>query len=420
MPRHKLLLFINFQQRIIMQMRPIILGCGNIGSSVARKLAALRKDLQLIVADWNLPAAEALAAEIGGGTIACHVDVNDPESLNKVLSQGNVVLNTVGPFYRTALFVIEAAITAKVHYIDINDDHDVAAQLVLDPSYDRRAKDAGTIILIGCGATPGFTNVLAKHGSERLDKTSSIRLCWVVPFVVQGFSPAIMDHLFHMLSGEVIQFIDGKHQKVPAYSGTRDVDFLPPFRSYPAYFSGHGEPVTLGHFIPGLEEATIRSYFYPKTADDLMRFLVESGFGSRDEVPGLGLSPMEFITGYAASAAGQRALRVEQGDEVFGYASQVEISGERGGDKVRLVFEQHQLLGGNTENQSEGGDPTAVCARLSLESVLDGKVNLRGFLAPEACLETQSFIKAVITETGITIHEREEVVKRDMFSNTLS
>ena len=398
-------------------MRPIILGCGGIGSSVARKLAELRPGLKLILADWNLPEAEALAAEIGGGATACHADVSDPDNLINLLTQGDVVLNTVGPFYRTAISVIDAAIAAKVHYIDINDDHDVAAELVSDPSYDQRARDADTILLIGCGATPGFTNVLAKLGSEKLDKTKSIRLCWVVPFFVQGFSPAIFDHLFHMLSGEVTQFIEGKHQKVPAYSGVKDVEFLPPFRSYPAYFSGHGEPVTLGHFIPGLEEATIRSCFYPQTADDLMRFLVESAFGSRDEVPGLGLSPMEFITGYAGCAAGQRGLSVDQGNDVFGYASQVEVSGERGGNEVRLVYEQHQLLGSNSKNQSGGGDPTAVCARLALESLLDGQVSLRGFLAPEACLDAQPYIEAVLAETGITIHEREEVIKRDRFSS---
>lgn len=392
-------------------MRPIILGCGSVGSSVARNLAVRRKDLRLVVADCNLAAAETLAAEIGAAATARQVDVTNPESLNTLLTQGDVVLNTVGPFYRTALCVIDAAITAKVHYIDINDDHDVAAKLVSDPSYDQRSKDAGTIILIGCGATPGFTNVLAKLGSERLDKTRSIRLCWVVPFFVQGFSPAVMDHLFHMLSGNVTQFIDGKHQKVRAYSGTREVEFLPPFRSYPAYFSGHGEPVTLGHFIPGLEEATIRSYFYPQKADDLMRFLVESGFGSRDEVPGLGLSPMEFITAYAASAAGQHALTLEHGDDVFGYASQVEICGERGGNEVRLIFEEHQLLNDRSENQSGSGDPTPVCARLALESVLDGKVNNTGFLAPEACLDAQDYIEAVLAETGAAIYEREEVIR---------
>ncbi len=86
-------------------MRPIILGCGNIGSGVARKLAELRSDLEFFVADINLDVAEALADEIGGGAKAVQVDVTQTKNIIEVLSLGDVVLNTIGPFYRTALLL---------------------------------------------------------------------------------------------------------------------------------------------------------------------------------------------------------------------------------------------------------------------------------------------------------------------------
>ncbi len=396
-------------------MRIILLGCGSVGSAVALKLAALRGDLEVILADYDLTAAEGLAARIGGAR-ACHVDVGNPESLDQLFSQGDVVLNTVGPFYRTALAVIDAAIKAEIHYVDINDDHDVAAALVEDPAYDRRAKEADIILLIGCGATPGFTNMLAKLGADRMDRARSIRLCWTVPFLVDRFSPAVMDHLFHMLTGEVTQFIDGKHQKVPAYEGVREVKFRPPFGTYPAYFSGHGEPVTLGHFIPGLEEATIRSFFYPESADDLMRFLVRSGLGDRELVPELGISPIQFFTRYASSAAGRRALVSDLQGEVLGYASQVEVCGIRNGSEIRLVFEDHQMLDGSDRSSRGAPDPTAVCARLALERILDGEVTRRGFLAPEACIDPAPYIQAVLDETGKTIYEQEEVIVKRTFA----
>ena len=342
-------------------MQAIILGCGNIGSSVARKIGALRSELKLIIADKNLAAAELLASEIGNGAIAYQVDVTCADSLNALLLQGDVVLNTIGPFYRTAIPVIEAAINAKINYVDINDDHDVAVTLVTDQTYDQRAKDANIIILLGCGATPGFTNVLAKLGCERLDKAKSIRLSWVVPLLFSAFSPAILEHLFHMLSGNVTQFIDGRHQQVPAYGGERDVEFLAPFKTYSTYFSGHGEPVTLGHFIPGLEEATIRSCFFPQKADDLMRSLVECGFGSRDNIPGVDISPLEFLSSYIKTTAGQTALsNALDEDDVFGFASQIEVCGERDGKEVRIVFEEHQMLSAAARGSEEKEQPEGV------------------------------------------------------------
>ena len=78
----------------------IILGCGNVGSSVARKLAELRGDLEFFIADINLDVAEALADEIGGGAKAVQVNVTQTKNIIEVLSLGNVVLNTIGPFYR--------------------------------------------------------------------------------------------------------------------------------------------------------------------------------------------------------------------------------------------------------------------------------------------------------------------------------
>jgi len=394
-------------------MRILILGCGSVGGDVATQLAASHPEIQFVIGDYNVAAAEAVAARIGAAARALRVDVTGRESVRSAMAGVDLVFNAVGPFYRRALPVIDAAIEARIDYVDINDDHDVAAQLIVDSAYDRRAADAGIKVLIGCGSTPGFTNVLARLGANRLDRVHAIRLCWVVPFVGGSFSPAVWDHLFHMVDGEVTQFLDGRYQKVPAFGGRRDVSFLPPFGTYPAYFSGHGEPVTLPRFIKGVEEVSIRSYFFPQAGDDLMRALVRLGLGSHERVPGINMSPLDFLTQYAASAAGQAALTVGTGDEPFGHASQVEVDGERGGDRVRLIFEQHHFMGDGT---TPAQDPTSYCARLVLEAVLRGEVKSTGVLAPEACLDPEPYVRQVVRETGMVLYEREEVVRAGRFA----
>lgn len=392
-------------------MKILMLGSGNVGGDVATQLAATHPEAQLVIGDYNTAAAEAVAARIGAAARAQRVDVNDRDSLRSALTGAQLVFNAVGPFYRSAMPVIDAAIEAGVDYVDINDDHDVAARLVVDSPYHQRAADAGIKLLIGCGSTPGFTNVLARLGANRLDRVRSIRLCWIVPFVGGFFSAAVWDHLFHMVDGKVTQFLEGRYQKVPAFGGCRNVSFLPPFGTYPAYFSGHGEPVTLPRFIPGVEEVSIRSYFFPQAGDDLMRSLVKLGLGSRERLPEIGISPLEFLLRYAASDAGKAALTVGTGEEPFGHASQVEIEGERAGERVRLVYEQHELMG-----DSPGQDPTAMCARLVLEAVLRGDVKGTGVLAPEACIDPEPYIREVVRATGMTLYEREEIVRAGRFA----
>jgi saccharopine dehydrogenase-like NADP-dependent oxidoreductase len=400
-------------------MKILILGCGNVGGDVAVQLASRHPHLQFLLGDYDRAIAESIAARIGAPAEAVRVDVTDPESVRAALSGADLVFNAVGPFYRHALPVIEAAIAAGVDYVDINDDHDVAARLVLDPSYHERATRAGIKILIGCGNTPGLTNVLARLGANRLDRVHAIRVCWIVPFVGGFFSPAVWNHLFHMVDGEVTQFLDGRYQKVAPFEGRRNVTFLPPFGSYPAYYSGHGEPLTLARFIPGVEEVTVRSCFFPQAGDDLWRHLVLLGLGSQERLANAGLSPFEFLMRYASSPAGQAALTVMPHEDPFGHAEQVEVEGERDGDSVRLVFEQHGFLdqGKAGTGQTEAGtDPTSTCARIMLDAVIRGDVKQKGVLAPEACIDAEWYVREVVRETGVILHEREEIIRNAHFA----
>ncbi len=90
--------------------------------------------------------------------------------------------------------------------MDINDDHDVAEKLLLEGDCDARARAAGIRVIIGCGSTPGLTNVMARLLVDRLDKPTAIHLSTVVPFVPGLLSPTVIDHMMHITSGEVVQF----------------------------------------------------------------------------------------------------------------------------------------------------------------------------------------------------------------------
>lgn len=393
-------------------MKVLILGCGNVGGPVAVQLMERNaQDVELVLGDRNLEAAQALATQIGHNVKAIHIDINDAAGLRAAMKGMNLVFNFVGPFYLSAYPVIEAALEMGVDYMDINDDHDVALKIVSDNSYNERAKAAGTKIIIGCGATPGLTNALARWGANRMDKATAVRMCWVCMFVPDYLSPGVWDHLFHMYTGNVTQYLDGKYQQVPACSGERNVTFLPPFETYPTSFSGHGEAATIPHFIKGLQEASIRSFFFPKAGDDQLRRLVEMGFGSREPLPGLDISPLQFFVKYAASDLGKSCINVEMPEEGFpgSNANQVEVEGMRDGNQVRLTLETHLLKMG-------GGDPTSVCARVALQTWLrGGLIGDNGVHAVESAIDPEPYIRAVVKDTGMILHEREEIIRKNCF-----
>ena len=90
------------------RMRILLLGCGNVGANVARQLAARHPELDLLLGDLNLATAEKLAAQLGPRVRAVKADVLDPACLDTLFDGVELVFNAVGPFYRSAVPVIEA------------------------------------------------------------------------------------------------------------------------------------------------------------------------------------------------------------------------------------------------------------------------------------------------------------------------
>ena len=97
-------------------MKVAILGCGSVTSRVAQSAAA-----------FDGIDAKSLGEAVGARH--ARFDATDPESVAAVVAGTDVVFNGVGPFYRFALPIIDAAIDAGAHYIDICDEYDVAEAL---------------------------------------------------------------------------------------------------------------------------------------------------------------------------------------------------------------------------------------------------------------------------------------------------
>lgn len=87
-----------------------------MGSLVAATLTHLKA--RPVLAGRNAQNLAAVGVQLGHGLDTAVVDVTDPDSVLEVLSSGDVVINTVGPFTRYARPIIEAAIQRRVTYFD--------------------------------------------------------------------------------------------------------------------------------------------------------------------------------------------------------------------------------------------------------------------------------------------------------------
>lgn len=146
-------------------------GCGAVGSVAAKTLAARTDFTEVVIGDMNMAKARELAAANSKITVV-EVDASDAQSIKKAIAGADVVLNCVGPFYRTVQMVLSAVIESGINYVDICDDVDVTLDIL---ALDETAKRAGVTAVIGMGASPGATNLLAKYLVEtQLEEAETI------------------------------------------------------------------------------------------------------------------------------------------------------------------------------------------------------------------------------------------------------
>lgn len=231
-------------------------GAGAMGAVAVRTAACAGMAEHIVVADRDHAAAQRLARDLSAARVpvsARGIDITDDAELRRALSEADLVLNTVGPYYRFGLTVLRAAIDTGTHYLDICDDWEPTLQML---ELDATARAAGVTAVIGMGASPGVSNLLAATAAAPLDSVRDLYTAWPVDVTAggdetsrdqligtDGSPTAAAVHWMQQSSGSITTVWAGS---LAEQRPLRPVTFkLPGGRDGTAYTVGHPEPVTL-------------------------------------------------------------------------------------------------------------------------------------------------------------------------------
>ncbi|MBM4761697.1 saccharopine dehydrogenase NADP-binding domain-containing protein [Bacillus sp. B15-48] len=245
-------------------MKVLLIGAGTMGRGGIQALRNFPGIESVTVADLNKEAADKFAATLNFPEVkTVQLDVTDSESVTALAREVDVVFNAVGPFVKFGVPILKAVIEAGTDYVDVCDDGDATDDLL---ELHEKAEAAGVTALIGCGQTPGISNMQAKYVAGMMDDIDSIKIAWHVgspqsdlvaeesyDFVdAQDFkesSPAGWNHLVHSMTGDIVVWKDGKFDKMPAWDSGEYIDFPEPYGRVPVFYVGHSEPHTLPRYI---------------------------------------------------------------------------------------------------------------------------------------------------------------------------
>jgi saccharopine dehydrogenase-like NADP-dependent oxidoreductase len=230
-----------------MSLRVVVLGgAGHIGSRIVKELHELDPTIEIVIADKNLAKADEVAKSVGGNIKAVYVDATVEEFLADVIKRADCVVNAIGPFYRFGVPILKTAIRVGVNFVDINDDYDATFEAL---KLHDEATNKGVTAVIGMGATPGITNILARHGAGKLDEVFEIGTYWIWSALDPTMGPAIIDHYFHAITGSVKTYRNGEWIEVKALSEPELYEFPKPIGAWEVAHVGHPEPITIPRYI---------------------------------------------------------------------------------------------------------------------------------------------------------------------------
>jgi saccharopine dehydrogenase (NAD+, L-lysine-forming) len=303
----------------------------------------------------------------------------------------NVVINTAGPFYKTAVPVAKAAVEAKVNYIDICDDYE-GTEILFNSEIDRLAREAGITVLTGMGSDPGTNNVLVKWYADRLDEVEDIYLYWVVS--IAELAGAAWDHSLHMTLGKIPQYING--ELVYLEGGTEVVaeQFLEPLGICHVRYVGHPQPLTLPKYIKGVKNVIIKGALIPLWVDELIKEQKDTGF--------LGTAPVDVkgvqVTPYDLALKLWETIPEGRDNGPQSSGLKVIVTGKRNGNSVTYTADMVGRMAPGT------GLPASI-ASLMMDA---GDVTETGVVAPEGCIDPDKFLSAFINR-GARIHQTEKI-----------
>lgn len=143
-----------------------IVGAGKIGTMICRFL--------LSVAEYRVTLIDASAEQLRkipdeSGLEKRVLDVADHDSLTQAL-QGHFAVLSATPYFMTEQ-IAQAAVAAKVHYLDLTED--VASTACVKTL----AENAVTALIPQCGLAPGFISIVANDLAKDFDELETIRMC---------------------------------------------------------------------------------------------------------------------------------------------------------------------------------------------------------------------------------------------------
>lgn len=373
-------------------MKIVVLGgYGEMGKVIVADLADTFKGT-VVVAGRNGKKAEKFARSFRkGNVIGAAADSADKIQMKNALKDANVLINSTN--YYANVDVMRLALRHNVNYIDLGGMYWMTQKQL---KFHSRFKKKNLVAVLGCGSTPGITNVLAEYGAKRFDRIHSLDVAFADKDYTQYTQPFVVPYSMQTIFDEFTMnpriLLKGKIKIIKPLSDAKHFDFPKPVGRVLCRCSLHSELASLPETLhnKGIRECSFRGC-WDETFVTQCKFLIDTGFASKEKliVDGKEVIPRDIAVTLLNRF--QPPSNIKINDIEF---LRVEIRGKENGKEKRLIV-YCQAFTNKKYNIPAGSWDTGVPPSIIAQEIIKGQVNGRGVLTPERCIKPELFFKAL-------------------------
>ena len=194
----------------------IIGASGVFGSRLAMRLA-LEPGFETLLAGRRRAPLEKVAAQLAGPS---ETRMLDRDALTAGdLAGVDVVVDAAGPFQGSHSRVIEAAITAGVHYVDFADSRAFVAAI---GQHDAAARAAGVAVISGASSIPALSHAVIDELVAGWQQVDTIKV-GIFPGNRAPRGRSVVAAILSYVGKPVRVFVDGAWRNVPGWGMTHQV-----------------------------------------------------------------------------------------------------------------------------------------------------------------------------------------------------
>ena len=363
-------------------------GSGGMGRFAVETSMSFENIDEITVADINADAAIAFAASMNEKVKGVGLNVTDIDDLKAQMRQADIVINTVGPFFKYGPPILEAALDSGCDYLDINDDWEPTLEML---EFHRKAENNSHTAILGMGASPGLTNMLGAAAIRELDEVETLYTGWTMDGATpeeessQSGINAAMIHGVQQMTGTVRIHNDGKSKMVKPLKQV-EIDF-PGFGKFKPHIFGHPEAITFPHHF--------------KTIKNSINLAHGSGFGVLKWI--MRLVDWKIISVERAAGIVQNlSSSIRKDLEEQGIDSRLNLKNTNFSEPPPLYALATGLKDGekascgtvfNSSDLISMGEATGIPLACGLKLLVDGKILKKGVFAPEGAINPHEFFK---------------------------